>query len=109
MSNEMQAYVAWTNTDLTEGRGKIIPLAICKLKATAIKLGKGNGVQGTDCRVSPVKLIRSMDGWYGPINLIYPTPEDTARDEQLKLSAEAIKKAKELGFTKEEIELLKQA
>ena len=105
----MQAYVAWTNTDCPKGKGKIIPIAICKLKATAIRLGKGNGVQGTDCRVSPVKLIRSMDGWYGPINLIYPTTEDTARDNKLKISEAAIKKAKELGFTKEEIELLKQA
>ena len=31
-------FIAWTNTDLTEGRGVQIPLAVCESQTTAKRL-----------------------------------------------------------------------
>jgi len=36
-SSERIVYVAMTNTDLTEGRGWQIPLAVCEAESTAIR------------------------------------------------------------------------
>ena len=58
MENEMKiedskkVWVAWSNTDLTEGRGKPIPKAVCEEESTAVRLGKKGDVQGSDCYIS---------------------------------------------------------
>ena len=102
------AYVAWTNTDLTEGRGGIIPLAICKLKATAIRLGKGKNVQGCDCEIRESELFYHDGKLYGPIHLIHPSAEDIAKDVIVTTRDKALAKAKELGLTDEEFNAIRK-
>lgn len=100
------AYVAWTNTDLTEGRGSSFPLAVCQKEATALRLGKGQYVQGCDCDVTKVELVEHDGRWYGPIRLVYPTVEDNAAQARLDKKHAATEKAKAAGLTDAEIAAL---
>lgn len=101
-----RAFVAWTNSDLTEGKGWAIPLAVCLKKATAKRLGKKGGVQGCDCYVGANDIFWYNGQWYGPIDLQYPTVEDDIEQEEYDKKTEAIQKAKKLGLTDEEIKSL---
>ena len=110
-------YVAYTNTDRTEGRGQNIPYAFCEAEVTARRLAKGCYVQGSDGPVKPVDLIMVDGKWYAPTNLIQIlglSKED--REEQRRLEVErsakakveeAIQKAKAAGLTDEDIEALR--
>lgn len=109
-------YVAYTNTDRTEGRGANIPYAICEAEVTARRLAKGCYVQGSDGPVKPVDLIMVDGKWYVPADLIQirgPSRED--REEQKRIEAErfakeraeqAIQKARAAGLTDEDINAL---
>lgn len=108
------AYVAWTNTDLTEGRGWQIPLAVCEFEATARRLGVKKNVQGCDCPVEQSEIYLINNRWYGPINLISPSKEDTAIETKIRAAEAAlaakmvvIEKAKALGLSEEDIAVLK--
>jgi len=106
----------WSTTDLTEGRGRDYPYAICKSKSTAMRLAIGRYVQGSDCPITTVSCL-DVDGLlYFPVDkmdITLPTKEDKANDaaEQQKLlleqKREAVKqKAQRLGLTEEELSLL---
>jgi len=109
-------YVAYVNSDLTEGRGYNKPLHVCKIKPTAIRLGKGANVQGSDAVVKPVELIEIMENheakWYAPVNecleIISPTFQDKKIEKENKRKERIIQKAKDLGLTEKEIKLLKE-
>lgn len=102
------AYVAWTNTDLTEGRGTEFPLAVCDKEATAIRLGKGGYVMGCDCDITKVEIIEH-NGWtYGPVRLVHSTREDDAEQVRLDAKAAAKEKAKAAGLTDAEINALSE-
>ena len=105
---EKGVWVVWTNTYLTEGRGQRYPLAVCELKATAIRLGKGKYVQGSDCPVSEVNALHWNDMWYVPGRIIRPTTEDEKKQKQNDLQKKAEAKALELGLTTEEIMYIKK-
>lgn len=110
IENELHAYVTLQNTDLTEGRGRQRPLAISRNKETALRIGRGKDVQGSDCSVEAIKIYRmSGFGWrqyYGPITLTEPNKQDI-KNEEIRLARKAVlRKAKELGLTDEEIALL---
>lgn len=104
-----QAFVAWTNSDLTEGRGAQYPLAICEMKSTAIRLGKGQYVQGSDCPISEVTLTMGQGSgtwnwaWHGPVRLIEPSENDKAANERLSVREAAIEAAKAAGLSDEQI------
>lgn len=100
------AYIVWTNTDLTEGRGREYPLATCELRTTAVRLGARKYVQGSDCNITEITLYRHHGRWYGPVNVQSPTPEDEELDRIQKKKDAAIEKARALGLTEEEINLL---
>jgi len=110
------AYVVWTNTDRTEGRGHEYPLEICKLESTAIRIGKGKyDVQGCDCPITKVRIFEYNRKHYGPIYLTGPSKEDLEIDEKLQKEREKqekrltiLEKARSLGLSDEEIELLKE-
>ena len=107
-----EAYVVWTNTDLTEGRGIEYPMAICEEKATAIRLGRRNYVQGSNCTITKETIFRIAkkpygSRWYGPARLIFPTAEDTKIQKRIDKAEKAVKKAIECGLTEEEIKALK--
>ena len=101
-----KAWVAWTNTDLTEGRGGLIPKAICKAEATARRLGKGGSVQGSDCSIEHVELF-SYDGkTYGPVHVVYPSKEDERYQVRLDEYRATMAKARELGLDPDQLAIL---
>jgi len=109
------AWVAWSNTDLNEGRGLIFPLFVCELKETALRKGKGHDVQGSDCSVTEVELVQKGSLVYGPIVLIPGSKEDIAlaaknkiADERKEKLKEVIGRAKDLGMSDKDINLLLQ-
>jgi hypothetical protein len=107
-------YAVWTNTDLTEGRGREYVQYLCEKKATALRKAKKNYVMGTDSRVTEEKLFQSGYTWYGPVNVIDPSQEDLRVEEQLDAAYKAaeakktaIEKAKALGLSDADIKALK--
>ena len=107
-------YAVWTNSDLTEGRGQQYVMAYTELEATAIRIGKGKSVQGTDCDIT-IETFRYIDGkWYAPgPRIIEASKEDRAVEERLEIQRKkkkekeaAIAKAKSLGLSDEEIKAL---
>jgi hypothetical protein len=114
--NETQkktVYIAWTNTDLTEGRGVEYPLAVCALQATAHRLGRGKYVQGTDCRVTMEEVTLRGFHWTGPVLLVQPSEADEAieradqeRHKAKQLIEAAKEKARAAGLTEDEINAL---
>jgi hypothetical protein len=107
-------YAVWTNTDLTEGRGREYVEYLCEKKSTALRKAKKNYVMGTDSRITEVKLFNSGSGWYGPVNVIEPSSEDMKAEAQLEAEQRAkdakeaaIAKAKELGLTEADIKALR--
>lgn len=104
-----KVYVAYSNTDLTEGRGYRFPIAVCEVEATAIRLAKKCYVMGTDGPVEAVKLLFHNDAWYAPMNAVRvlpPTPEDKHFQEKLNARREAIAKAKAAGLSEADITAL---
>lgn len=110
------AYVVWTNSDLTEGRGNNEVLAITEYESTATRIAKKNYVQGTDCPVEEVEIFKHNGNgrYYGPISFTQPTKEDKEKEIELQKERELkekqeeiLTKAKELGLSEEEILILK--
>lgn len=103
-------FVAYTNTDCTEGRGYDIPIAVCESETTAIRMAKGMYIQGSDGPVRKVAVIEVDGKVFYPasaVKLIPPTKEDLAKDVGLEAKRVAIEKARAAGLTEEDILLLK--
>lgn len=81
-------FAAISNTDRCEGRGVEYVFALAEKESTARRLGKGQDVQGCDCRVMEVdaylvKEDRCFPRWYAPAGFIYqPTNEDLAEEKK---------------------------
>lgn len=113
---QKQYYAVLTNSDGNEGRGRTYPLAVTTILATAIRLSKGQYVQGTDCPVEEVTAFRINDKWYFPcdaVNIIPPTHEDLQKDEELKKEKERKKKyvetllrIRQLGVSQEDLDII---
>lgn len=103
----LKVWVAWTNTDLTEGKGFRVPKAVCKEKATAIRLGKKGSVQGCDCSITQEIAVLLVNGqWLIPGEIIYPSKKDKLEQEKIDKKTAALKKAKDAGLTEEDIEAI---
>lgn len=103
-------WVVYTNSDLTEGRGREFPLAVCELKSTAIRLGKNKYVQGSNCPVSSVELLEYEGRLYIPfsvVNVTAPSREDTIGQEKDDKKQEVLSRIKQAGFSEEDIKILK--
>jgi len=107
-------FAVWTNSDLTEGRGREYVELFTKLESTARRLAQGNYVMGTNSRVTE-ETMHLIDGrWYAPSpNIVEPTAEDVREEEKIKAAARAAKakaaaiaRAKALGLTEAEIAAL---
>jgi hypothetical protein len=100
-------WVAWTNTDRTEGRGRRIPLHVCESRETAVRVGRKGCVQGTDCQVTEELAVKVNGKWLYPGVLV---PETTV-DAQLRAKREAkdaaLAKAREAGLSAEDIAALR--
>lgn len=102
MIEKRTVWVAYTNQDLTEGRGCDVPLAVCAAEATARRLAHKRYVQGSDGPVQAMELVKIDDKWYAPIaaiNVVQPTREDTAAQAVVDAKREAVAKAKAAGLT----------
>ena len=106
MTNEVTLWAVYTNSDLTEGRGRQYVAHFCRTEATAIRLARRGYVQGSNCPVEPVTCL-VLDGKHvlpvSLINVVEPSKEDEAEERKLEARRAAISRAKELGLTDEEI------
>jgi len=110
----VDVFVVWTNDDLTEGRGREYPMAVCELEATANRLAKGSYVMGSDARITKEVAYYINDRWYFIGTFTPATPEDRIENvkilemEKKKLkAADALEKAKRLGLSDDDIFALK--
>lgn len=106
MTDTKTIYVPHTNTDLTEGRGFDVPIAICTNEATASRLGKGKYVQGSNSPIKVMEMIKVEDTWYVPIaavRLILPTVEDTKAAIATNDRKAAIDRAIAAGLTNSDL------
>jgi hypothetical protein len=107
-SNTLATHVAFTSTDLTEGRGYQYPIAVCELESTATRLGEKKYVMGTDAPVEQFDAVLIHNKWYGPVVIHKPNEADKARQAAADLRKVAEEKALKLGLTKEELSALRR-
>lgn len=101
-------YVAWSNTDCTEGRGIQYPKAVCNMKATAIRLGKRGSVQGSDCPVTEDIAIKLRTGWLIPGRPVSASAEDIEAQRNADIHEEVLNRALKMGLSGEDIEILRR-
>jgi len=109
MHNTKTIFVTISNTDLTEGGGNTIPIAVSECEITAERLGIREYVQGSNCRVEKMEMIEIEGKWYVPVaaaNIVRPSKEDRIAQEKLDMRRAAITRAKAAGLTEEDIKLL---
>lgn len=102
----MNVFIVWTNTDLTEGRGHQVPVAFCESRATAMRLAKRAGVQGTDADVQAFPAIKHHGSWCAPFQMTRSTDADKKQEIELDKRAKLIEKAIASGMTKEDLAAL---
>lgn len=106
---KITVYVAYTNSDCTEGRGRDIPICVSECQATAIRYAAKSYVQGCDGPVRIHEIIKHKGTWYAPSACVYfvaPTAQDLVNQELHDKKQAAVQKAKLAGLTDEEIESL---
>ncbi len=104
---EKKIFAVWTNTDLTEGRGREYIEYHCENESTARRLAKKNYVMGSDSRVTVEKMFYVNGRWYAPApHIVQPSREDEIENRRLEAEriaaeakAQALAKARELGMT----------
>jgi hypothetical protein len=100
-------WIAWSNTDLTEGRGYPTIRAVAWSYETALRLGRKGSVMGCDCHVSKEIAYKIGERWYVPGVTIH---QETKEDESARVNREAresaIAKARAAGMSDEEIAAL---
>ena len=106
-------YVAFSNTDRTEGRGRQYPLLVTDTLETAERLTCGRYVMGSNCPISQYQAFKIGNWWYAPVDIHFESLEDRERRlhrEKKELAKKQLQivlsRAVELGLTKEEIEVL---
>jgi len=99
-------YVVWTNTDLTEGRGRQVPIAYAESVSTAARLAKKRGVMGSDADYGKFEAVKHDGHWCAPVTIERPSDDDKARDETNARKAAALEKARQLGLTDDDLEAL---
>lgn len=93
-------YAVYNNSDLNEGRGQQYIWAVCRERDTAVKVGKGQCVMGSDCLVKEVKGFVADDGkLYFPKDG-YSIYEEPPNEQDLldKLKDSKLFSDKELNF-----------
>lgn len=102
MTEKKTVWVAYTNTDCTEGRGHDVPIAVCAAETTALRLARKKYVQGSNGPVRMMELVKIEGKWYAPsaaIAVVEPTPEDIASQAVIDTRREVVAKAKAAGLT----------
>lgn len=99
-------WVAWSNSDLTEGRGWRFPLHVAESYETAKRLGRKGGIMGTDCEVTEELAVKHNGMWLVPGKIAEETTDDTSARIRREQKEAAIKKALSNGLTDEDIKVL---
>lgn len=102
-------WIVWSNTDLTEGRGREYPKHICESWETACRLSRGGYVQGSNCPIYKGKAIEYNCVTYVPGFIEYETDEDRKNRTAREKLESAIVRAKALGLSEEDIEILRKS
>jgi hypothetical protein len=106
---ERTLYVAYTNTDLSEGRGRDVPIAVCELEVTAKRLAALRYVQGTDGPVRPVTMLRYQGKWYipaGVVAVVPPTEDDIAYEAHMAARQQVLERARAAGLTEDDLAII---
>lgn len=103
---QKNVFIAWTNSDLTEGRGHPVLIAVCETEATAARLTKNKGVMGSDGYTTVFPAIFHAGSWCAPFQMIAPTEQDKKSQIIADARAQAIRKARDAGLTDEDIRQL---
>ena len=114
MSKTKKVFVAYVNDDLTEGKGYNYPLAVCESKHTAMRMGKGKNVQGSNAIIKEHEAIYHNGNWCAPVRIFLPNIEDKEKDKKEKIRSdkiraaeEAMEKARKAGLSEADIKALK--
>lgn len=99
-------WVVTSSTDLTEGRGPHYVKCVCETKTTAIRLGKGGYVQGSNCPISEDVAIKVNGKWYFPNTLKMSTDDDKKAQKKLDEAIATKEKLNALGLNDAEIKNL---
>ena len=102
MIENKTVWVAYTNTDITQGSGYDVPIAVCTTEATATRMARKKYVQGSDGPVRMMELRKIEGRWYAPsaaINVLEPSKEDIAVQATMDAKRLAVEKAKSAGLT----------
>ena len=102
-----EVWVAWSNSDLTEGRGRGFALYVCEQQETAIRLGAGKYVQGTNCPVEKVTAVKLDGQWLVPGEIIRESKEDKKARLAREKKERALENAEKAGLSKEDLEALR--
>lgn len=115
VTEQKAVWIAWTNTDCTEGRGQQVPLAVCEAESTARRMGRRGSVQGSDCEVTEgiAVMVEGRAQWLAPCRIHSPTREDEKDEKRLEAERqaaqrkrEALERAKVAGLSEEDIKAL---
>ena len=106
ITDVQEVWVAWTNTDLTEGRGWQVPHVVCESRSTAVRLGSKGYVMGSDCPVEKALAVRVGNVWLVPGRIIKATDADKALDEKRRIRDEVLEKARGAGLTDDELKII---
>lgn len=99
-------WIVWQNTDLTEGRGHQVPIAVCAARSTARRMSKKMGVQGSDADVSSFEAVLHKNIWCAPVQVIPPSKEDLAKEKSMAELQAVVDRAKALGLSKEDLQII---
>lgn len=99
-------FIVYTNTDLTEGRGHQVPIAYAAGEATARRLAKGKGVQGSDAQVEEFEAIKHRNQWCAPFTLQQPTKADEKQEQLLAERRDALARARAAGLSDDDLRAL---
>lgn len=102
-----QLYSVITNSDLTEGKGYPVCIALCELRSTANRLAEGNGVHGSPANVVGFNVLVQNGIEYIALRAV-PVTKPSELDIQEGRMQALIDKMKADGYTQEDIDLLSQ-
>ncbi len=99
-------WVAWTNTNLTDGYGESYPLCVGESPEVCERLGIKGGVQGSRCHVTKESAVKVNGKWLIPGRIILEEKVDTTKRKIREAKEKAIEEAKALGLSEEQIKAI---
>ncbi|WP_372574417.1 hypothetical protein [Ruegeria jejuensis] len=109
-------WVVYKNTDDIEGRGRQYISNVCELEATALRIGRGKYVMGSNCPIKAVTSYRIDGQWYQPSPVVPASDEDKGVQKKIDTersvsgrAAKAIEAAQKMGLSRDHIEALQEA